>query len=63
MPPSEPNMTADNLFDSIPADLPEELVEVLAEGNGAAVRIERIVSRGHASPPGDWSNAECALWN
>ena len=32
--------------------LPAELVSVLAEGGGA--RIERIVSRGHASEPGFW---------
>ncbi|MBN1587264.1 MAG: phosphoribosylaminoimidazole carboxylase [Candidatus Omnitrophica bacterium] len=30
----------------------EELIEVLAEGKN--VRIERIVSRGHASPPDFW---------
>jgi cupin 2 domain-containing protein len=41
-----------NLADDIPADLPEELVEILA-GSGRA-RIERIVSRGHRSPPGFW---------
>lgn len=39
------------LFDS-PADLPEELTEILATGTG--VRIERIVSRGHVSPEGFW---------
>lgn len=41
-----------NLLENIPANLPEELIEVLSQSG--AVRIERIVSRGHASPPGFW---------
>ncbi len=42
-----------NLFREIPAVLPEELVEVLAEGCGR-LRVVRLVSRGHASPDGFW---------
>lgn len=45
-----------NLFAAIPADLPEELIEVLHESRAA--RIERIVSRGHASPAGFWYDQE-----
>lgn len=41
-----------NLFRAHPAALPEELAETLARS--AQVRIERIVSRGHASPAGFW---------
>ena len=41
-----------NLFEKIPAELPEELVQSLDTARG--VRIERIISRGHASPPGFW---------
>ena len=41
-----------NLFQDIPTALPEELIEVLAASDN--VRIERIVSRGHTTPPGDW---------
>jgi cupin 2 domain-containing protein len=41
-----------NLFADLPAALPEELIETLA--TSATVRIERIVSLGHASPPGFW---------
>lgn len=41
-----------NLLDAIPAQLPEELVEVLLQQGG--MRLERIVSRGHCSPPGFW---------
>lgn len=41
-----------NLFDDIPADLPDELIEtILSKPN---IRIERIVSHGHASPEGFW---------
>jgi cupin 2 domain-containing protein len=41
-----------NLLEDIPGELPDELVSVLVRG--AAVRIERIVSRGHTSPPDFW---------
>ncbi|MEZ5064270.1 MAG: cupin domain-containing protein [bacterium] len=41
-----------SLFAGIAAELPEEQVDVLARSGG--VRIERIVSRGHASPEGFW---------
>ncbi|MEB4591142.1 cupin domain-containing protein [Candidatus Thiothrix sp. Deng01] len=49
-----------NLFAAIPADLPGELFETLLES--AAVRIERIVSRGHVTPPGDWYDQEQDEW-
>jgi cupin 2 domain-containing protein len=39
-----------NLFDGIPDELPEELFTTLLAADG--LRIERIVSQGHASPPG-----------
>jgi cupin 2 domain-containing protein len=45
-------MNSANVFLSIPDHLPDELVDLLA-ANGQ-VRIERIVSRGHASPPDFW---------
>lgn len=52
--------TIGNLFGEIPGELPGELVEVLAKGPG--VRIERIVSRGHASPAGSWYDQEQDEW-
>ena len=45
-------MTSGDLLRDLPDDLPEELVETLAESG--SVRIERIVSTGHASPEGFW---------
>jgi cupin 2 domain-containing protein len=41
-----------NLFADLPDALPEELVMVLADNQN--VRIERIISTGHASPEGFW---------
>jgi cupin 2 domain-containing protein len=49
-----------NLFADVPAVLPEELVTVLAEGRH--VRIERIVSSGHASPDGNWYDQDEHEW-
>jgi len=49
-----------NVFDNIPAELPEELMTILATGNG--VTIERIVSKGHASPEGFWYDQETHEW-
>jgi cupin 2 domain-containing protein len=41
-----------NLFSSLPNSLSDELIEVLVENQH--VRIERIVSNGHASPEAFW---------
>jgi cupin 2 domain-containing protein len=41
-----------NLLSNLPATLADEALEVLAEASD--IRIERIVSRGHASPAGMW---------
>jgi len=41
-----------NLFSDLSTEVPEELIEVLAEGQH--VRIERIVSTGQASPADFW---------
>lgn len=49
-----------NLFSATPGAWPEEIVEELARG--AQARIERIISQGHASPPGFWYDQELAEW-
>jgi cupin 2 domain-containing protein len=49
-----------NLFAAAPASLPEELVEAL--WRTPHVRVERIVSRGHASPPGFWYDQDADEW-
>jgi len=53
-------LPAENLFEHIPADLPDELFQTLAVKNG--VRIERIVSDGHATPQGEWYDQEWDEW-
>ena len=49
-----------NLFDGIPSTLQEEFVQTLAESD--TIRIERIVSDGHATPPGEWYDQEWDEW-
>jgi cupin 2 domain-containing protein len=49
-----------NLFKDIPAELPEELVEVMVAGCG--VRVERIVSTGQLSPPDLWYDQDESEW-
>lgn len=49
-----------NLFGDLPAELPEELIETLASSE--SVRIERIVSRGHASQSDFWYDQPQAEW-
>ena len=55
-------MTADraNIFTDIPDVLPEELFENLL--NKKAVRIERIVSRGHATTEVEWYDQDWEEW-
>ena len=48
------------LLSGIPGELPDELFDLLGQGNG--VRIERIVSRGHVSPPDFWYDQAEAEW-
>jgi len=45
-----------SLFESIPSELPEELFDTISSTDD--VKIERIVSRGHASPEGFWNDQE-----
>lgn len=52
--------TPANLFTDLPSHLPDELFTTQLEGAG--VRIERIVSHGHASPPGFWYDQDEAEW-
>jgi cupin 2 domain-containing protein len=49
-----------NLFTGIPLKLETERIDELAASKG--LRIERIVSTGHASPPGFWYNQPWTEW-
>lgn len=53
-------MSTNNLFSGIPAKLPEELIEELVAQ--PSVRIERIISKGHASPSGFWYDQSEHEW-
>jgi cupin 2 domain-containing protein len=60
---SQPTVTKtalNNFFNDIPSSLPEELINVLIENNHC--RIERIVSRGHCTPPGQWYDQDWDEW-
>jgi cupin 2 domain-containing protein len=50
----------DNLFGGIPVEIPAEILEVLLEGKN--FRLERIVSRGQATPPGEWYDQDSHEW-
>lgn len=53
-------MLVSNLYSQIPGDLVEERFESLLTSTN--VRIERIVSHGHASPPGFWYDQAEGEW-
>ncbi len=49
-----------NLFADLPEQMPDEHFTTLLEA--ASVRIERIVSHGHASPEGFWYDQDQHEW-
>lgn len=49
-----------NLFTDLPANLPDEFLTTLLKA--ANIRIERIVSHGHASPDGFWYDQNEHEW-
>jgi cupin 2 domain-containing protein len=52
--------SASNLFAGLPKRLPDELFTTLLDA--ASVRIERIVSHGHASPAEFWYDQDRHEW-
>lgn len=52
--------TIENIFTDLPTDLPQELVQTLLQIS--TLRIERIVSHGHASPEGFWYDQDTHEW-
>ena len=53
-------MRMGNIFSRVPADLPDELFEDIVATGG--VKIERILSQAHSSPPGFWYDQEESEW-
>lgn len=54
------NARVKNVFADIPSGLPEELFQTLVQN--PHLRLERIVSRGHASPIGEWYDQDFDEW-
>jgi cupin 2 domain-containing protein len=53
-------MRIGNIFSRVPDDLPDELFEdMVVTGD---VKIERIISEAHSSPPGFWYDQEKNEW-
>lgn len=53
-------MNVQNLFADLPPELPAETFDTLLAAGG--VRIERICSRGHASPEDGWYDQDTGEW-
>lgn len=53
-------MKIDNFFANLTANPESEIFEILA-GN-SKVKIERIISLGQSTPPGDWYDQEMNEW-
>ncbi len=53
-------MTRQNIFSQIPTSIHEEVFETIIHANN--LTIERIISKGQASPPGFWYNQDRNEW-
>ena len=53
-------MQSGNIFSAIPKDLDQEAFEEII--NSGNFRIERIMSRGHSTPPGQWYDQDQDEW-
>ena len=49
-----------NIFEQIPSELKEEFFEELIKKD--SFKIERIISKGHTTPDGEWYNQEQNEW-
>ena len=49
-----------NIFDLVPQQLPTELSETILQQEN--IRIERIVSKGHTTPVGEWYDQNWDEW-
>ena len=53
-------MKSPNIFSNIPAHIPEEIFEEIAQTEHC--KIERIISKGHATPDGQWYDQDWDEW-
>lgn len=54
------SISISNIFEQVPADISDELFENILTGEN--IRIERIVSKGHASPKSGWYDQDEHEW-
>ena len=52
--------TTANIFANIPDSLPDEMFQTLFKHDN--VHIQRIISKGHCTPPGQWYDQEQDEW-
>jgi len=53
-------MTLSNIFKSIPSNLGNEVFEHIVKNDN--ITIERIISKGHQSPPQGWFDQDKSEW-
>ncbi len=53
-------MKLENIFDSIPDNLDNEVFDQLLQNE--QIKIERIISKGHSSPKSGWYNQDKNEW-
>lgn len=53
-------MKLENIFDSIPDNLDEEVFDLLLQNN--QIKIERIISKGQSSPKSGWYDQDKNEW-
>jgi cupin 2 domain-containing protein len=53
-------MQLQNLFSNLPASLPTEAFDELVHGEG--FKLERIISTGQSTPPGEWFDQSWDEW-
>ncbi|MCB0283619.1 MAG: cupin domain-containing protein [Calditrichaeota bacterium] len=53
-------MKVDNLFQSIPKDFKNEFFESII--NNENFKLERIISKGHSTPKGEWYDQDMNEW-
>ena len=54
------NLKLNNIFELLPEDADKEIFENLIDSG--SVKVERIISRGQASPPAGWHDQDQAEW-
>lgn len=54
------NLSNANIFENIPAQLPEEVFECIFKRDN--IQVERILSKGHVTPEGQWYDQDWDEW-